>query len=80
MAKLNKIDAAKKVLRDYGYYTSNLWHVEDVKAKFKCSDDEAQAVLSKAMQNDATMEQIWFSIGFHGEESGLEKIEENDEN
>lgn len=76
--KSKEIEAAKQLLKENGYYTDNLWTIHDVKAKFKCSDDEAQKVLHDALKNDATMEQINFSIGWHGEESGLEKIEEND--
>jgi len=77
MDNYKEIEAAKKLLSDNGYYTDNLWQVDDVKSKFKCTDDEAQEVLNGAMQNSATMEQIRFAIDFHGQELGLE---ENDEN
>ena len=50
------------------YQKENLWCVEDVKSKFKCTDDEALEVLEQALTNDATMEQIWFAIDFHAEE------------
>lgn len=73
-----KIQEAKEFLKQNGYYTDNLWCVEDIKSKFECSDDEAQEVLNSALNNDATMEQIWFAIDFHGQEEGLKKIEEND--
>lgn len=62
---------AKQVLENAGYYVGNLWTIEDVQSKFECTDKEAQNVLDEALQNDATMEQIWFAIGFHGEENGL---------
>lgn len=78
MENLNEIEAAKQLLKENGYYTDNLWHVSDVKARFECSDDEAQKVLHDALKNDATMEQIWFAIGWHGEEENLTEIEEND--
>jgi hypothetical protein len=71
---MNKIEEAKKLLEENGFYVGNLWRVEDVQAKFKCDDDEAQDVLDGALQNEATMEQIWFAIDFHGEEMGLERI------
>ena len=58
------------------YQTENLWCIEDVQAKFECDEDEAMQVLEKALQNDATMEQIWFAIDFHGENNGLKRIEE----
>ena len=48
----------------------------DVKENYECDDDEAQEVLDGALQNDATMEQIWFAIHFHAQEEGLIKKEE----
>jgi len=77
MDNYKEIEAAKQLLKENGYFTDNLWCVDDVKSKFKCTDDEAQEVLSGAMQNDATMDQIWFAINFHGEEM---KLKENNEN
>ena len=70
------VEEAKKVLEEAGYQVNNLWHVDDVKSKFECDDDEAMGVLIDALQNDATMEQIWYAIEFHGENDGLTKIEE----
>ena len=72
-----KIEEAKKLLSDNGYYTDNLWQIADVQEKFKCTDEEAQGVLISALSNDATMEQIWFAIDFHGEDDGLERVEED---
>ena len=68
-----KIDQAKKVLKDNGYFIDNLWQIEDVKSIFKCNEDEAQEVLTQALQNEATMNQIWFAIRLHGEENELEE-------
>lgn len=53
------------------YQTENLWSVEDVKAIFNCTDEEALEVLEEALTNDATMQQIWYAIKFHGEHNGL---------
>jgi len=54
------------------YQIENLWCVEDVKSKFKCTDKEALSVLESALMNEATMEQIWLAIDFYGEKNGLE--------
>lgn len=70
---------AKALLKSHGYYTDNLWTVADVQAKFECTDEQAQGVLHGALQNDATMEQIWFAIDFHGENDGLTKKLQSDE-
>lgn len=70
---MNTIEQAKQVLRDNGYYVDNLWSIEDVLNNYNCTDNEAQEVLDGALQNDATMEQIWYAIDFHAEEIGLTK-------
>ena len=70
----NKIEAAKKILEEQGYFTRNLWHVDDVKGMFKCTDEEAQDVLDDALTNDGTMEQIWLAIGIVGDSKSLTEI------
>jgi hypothetical protein len=71
----HEIIEAKELLKRAGFFTDNLWCNEDVQAKFKCTDEEAQNVLDKAMRNEATMEQIWFAIDFHGDDIELERNE-----
>jgi hypothetical protein len=66
------VEEAKAFLKSQGFFTDNLWHVEDVKSKFNCDDDEAQYILEQSLTNEATMEQIWFSIREFGEMEGLE--------
>lgn len=70
------VEHAKAILKDNGFFVDNLWHVDDVKGKFECTDEEAQDVLRDALKNEATMEQIWYAIGFHGEDENLTPIEE----
>lgn len=57
-----------------GYFTANLWRVDDVKSRFFVSDDEAQEVLKDSLTNDATMEHIWQSITIFGEMGGYKEI------
>jgi hypothetical protein len=59
-------------LKSRGKFVDNLWTIEDVQSRFNCTDDEAQEVLEQALTNDATMEQIWLAIQFHGEDNELE--------
>lgn len=61
----------KLELERRGYYTQSLWTIEDVQDIFVCTDDEAQEVLDSALNNEATMEQIWFSIKLFGEYKNL---------
>lgn len=67
----NEVENAKKVLSDNGYFTGNLWQVEDVQSKYKCNTEEAQEVLEQALTNDATMNQVWFAIDHHAEENNI---------
>lgn len=55
---------AKQVLRQAGYFIDNLWHIDDVKnaSGSNLSTEQAMQVLSMALTNEATMEQIWLSI------------------
>jgi hypothetical protein len=73
------VQEAKEVLKANGYFVDNLWHVDDVKLRHKCSDDElAQHILDKALTNDATMEQIWFALDMVASDEGLEPTEIED--
>ena len=72
------IESAKKVLKENGYFVDNLWHVDDVRGKYKCSDDVAQSTLYNAMTNEATMEQVWFSIDEFASIEGLESSDYED--
>ena len=74
MSKFREIQKAKEVLKANGYFVDNLWSVEDVKSKFECNDEQAQYVLFKSLTNEATMEQIWFSIGEFGRIDSLVEI------
>lgn len=71
------VEQAKEVLKANGYFVDNLWHVDDVKLRYNCDDDEvAQDILDRALTNDATMEQIWFAIDMVAQDEGLELKED----
>ena len=62
---MNKIEQAKKTLRDAGYFTDNLWHVDDVKAAYEMNDldynlsnEDAQHLLNATLTNESVMEYI----------------------
>ena len=78
IALYRKLEETKKLLRDNGYYTERLWTVKDVKGKFECTDEQAQDILDKSLNNDATMGQIWFSIDEFGRLEGLTPIEDEE--
>ena len=76
MSKFKTVEEAKAFLTENGYYTDNLWCVEDVQNNYDCDEDQAQEILDQALTNEATMEQIWFALNYHAEEEGLIKKEE----
>jgi hypothetical protein len=60
----SKIENAKDILRDAGYYVDNLWHINDIMNGFKCTDDvEAYRILNKVMTSEQTAVHIFEQIG-----------------
>jgi hypothetical protein len=57
-----EIDQARDILKSYGFYVDNLWHIDDVIKNWDCGEETAQIVLENAMENESTYEQIWCSI------------------
>lgn len=76
MSNFKSVEEAKAYLTEQGYYTGKLWCVEDVQANYDCTEEEAQDVLDGALNNEATMEQIWYAINYHAENYGLERKKE----
>ncbi len=74
--KSASVEEAKQTLTDDGYYIGSLWHLEDVKTKFECTDDEAFDILSQCVDNEWIIEQINVSIDDAGEYEGLTRKEE----
>jgi hypothetical protein len=58
------IHEAKQALREAGYFVDNLWHVDDVKnaTEVSLSTEQAMQVLSMALTNNDTTDQIWLAI------------------
>lgn len=79
MSNLKKVSSQdlKDELQSRGFFVDNLWMTEDVKSRFNCTESEAQEVLEQALTNEATMEQIWYAIEFHGEDNELSINESN---
>ena len=60
--KLNDVATARALLRSKGFFTENLWNVDDVLQNYDCSRGKAYEVIEKAMTNEATMQQIFLAI------------------
>lgn len=68
------MEKERKKLKAKGYFTDNLWHINDVQDRFECTDEEAYNILGFAMQNIATYEQIFLAIEIAGEVQNLKRI------
>ena len=56
------------------YYTDNLWCIDDVLTKYNATEDEAMAVLDSALNNEATIDQIWLAIDIAADIDGLSRL------
>jgi len=63
MEQLTEVQKAKAILKQHGYFVDNLWSVQDVTDLYECTEEQAQDVLYTALNNEATMEQIFYAIG-----------------
>ena len=59
---MNKIEQAKKTLRDAGYFTDNLWHIDDVYAAYEnndleydLDDEDAMQLLNATLTSESVM-------------------------
>ena len=52
----------KDELKNRGYYTDDLWHINDVQCNFKCTDEEAYRVLDMALTNPSIVGDIFSAI------------------
>ena len=66
----------KKELTRRGYYTNNLWHIDDVQGRFCATDNEAQDVLDDALQGSWIIEQIFECIDDCATENKLNKTKQ----
>jgi len=66
----------KDELTSRGYYTENLWHIDDVKGRFEATDDEAQYILDEVLQGERIIGEIFESIDDCAEENELKEKDE----
>jgi hypothetical protein len=56
------VETSRAALKKEGYYTDNLWHVNDVTNLYNCTDEQAMNILNRVMQSEAVIEYIFDSI------------------
>lgn len=55
-----------------GYYVDSLWHIQDVQSRYKCSEEEAMAVLESVFNEELMNEDVFEQIHREAEFLGLE--------
>ncbi len=58
-----------------GWYTQNLWHVDDVMQNYDCESEDAQELLDKVMTSEWLTEQTFGSIDEEAREMFSPKTE-----
>lgn len=48
-----------------GYFTENLWHINDVMNRYECDADEAMDILESALENEFIVEKIFEMIQYY---------------
>ena len=66
----------KDELTRRGYYTENLWHIDDVQVRYEATDNEAQDVLDEVLQGEWIIGQIFESIDDCAKENELKEKDE----
>ena len=71
------VDKAKKFLEDKGWQTHELWHIDNVKELYECSDDEAMELLIDTIYS--VREEIADAMFILAKDHGLKRKEDSDE-
>lgn len=74
--KLNDVATARALLKSKGYFTENLWCVDDVTQNYKCSDEVAYDVLEKVMRNEGIVDIIFVAINDMCSDLDIRKIKD----
>jgi hypothetical protein len=61
-----------------GWYTQNLWHVDDVMQNYDCTSEDAMSVLEEVLTSESYMEETFNAISDQAEYMEYHKIYDND--
>ena len=71
MTRERRIKLAIAYLERHGYFTQNMWHVDDVKLHVECTDAQAHDILLSALTNEVLVERIFELIISESESENL---------
>lgn len=73
MEKEMNVKEAREFLERQGYFTENLWHIQNVKSRYECTDEEAQEILEDVFHAESVYNTIYFNIDYFSRERGLKR-------
>ena len=56
-----------------GWYTQNLWHVDDVMQNYDCASEDAMRVLDFVLTSDHVTEEVFRGIDYQAEYSNIKR-------
>jgi hypothetical protein len=68
------IKEAREFLKSQGFFTDNLWRIDDVEYRLNCDEHTAQEILNEALTNPNTIEFINETIDIICKERELNKL------
>ena len=75
---MSEVSQARELLKSKGYYTENLWQIDDVKSVFQCTNEQAYEIMDEVLysvfENEWLVEQIFVMIDEQCEAKGIKKI------
>ncbi len=73
MKKFIKTSKARTILKESGFYVEDLWHCDDVKCMYECTEEEAQKILGLALNDDIITKNILSAIQLYCEKNNLKR-------
>ncbi len=74
---LSEVEKAKTILKFNGYYVDNIWHIDDVKMLYNCTDGQAYDVLDKALNQESLFLDVYTSIDQVAKDMELKERDED---
>jgi len=75
----SEIDSAIKLhLKENGYFVDNLWHINDVRDRFDCTDEEAYKILDRVLSSEYAISSIHESISQVAQDEFNLKFKDNE--
>ena len=72
-----KSEDLRQELQLRGYFTDNMWHVEDVMCNYRCTSEQAMKVLENVLESERIQEEIYNAIDDEAERMEYRRTDNN---